>query len=257
MSNQPHVRAVERAVRILEQFSIVRPEQNLTEISNSIGLSKSTTYRLLATLEASKMVEFDNRTNLYRLGIKAFRMGNVVSTSMELVRQADPLLKAIAVKTDVTSFLLVPDERKALCLRRYDGSHNVRVLSFEPGKRAAYNCGAAQRMLLAHLPDDQWEAVVHHHLRRMTQYSLFTREELERDKREIREKGYSVSWEDAALHVSSLGAPIRDFSGSVIASVSISGIVQRFSTDRLPVLIRRITEVGNELSTRLGYSTGV
>ena len=254
VSTPPHVRAVERAVRVLEQFSLERPEQSLTEIASSIGLSKSTTYRLLVTLEATKMVEFDRRTNLYRLGLKAFRMGNVVSKSMELVRQVDPMLKAIAVKADVTSFLLVPDGMKALCLRRFDGSHHVRVLSLEPGKRAAYNCGAAQRMLLAHLPDDQWELVVNHHLRRITQYSLFTREELERDRKEIREQGYSVSWEDAALHISSLGAPVRDVSGSVLAAVSISSIVQRFSAERLPVLIRRITELGRELSTRMGYS---
>ena len=240
-------------MQILEQFSLDRPELNLTELSSGIGLSKSTTHRLLMTLEATQMVEYDRRTNHYRLGLKAFRLGSVVSKSMQLTKQADPLLRALAEETDETSFLLVAEGDEALCLRRFDGSHHVRVLSLEPGRRSAFNCGSAQRVLLAHLPGPQWEDVINHHVRRMTQYSLVSKEELERDRREIRERGYSVSWEDVSLHACALGAPVRDASGKVVAAVSVSGIVQRFSAERLPLLIRKIMEVGDELSVRLGY----
>jgi IclR family KDG regulon transcriptional repressor len=253
MSSDLHVRSVARAVSILEQFTLERPELNLTEISNGIGLSKSTTHRLLSTLETTEMVEFDKKAARYRLGLKTFRLGSVVSKSMELIKQADPLLWSIAEETDETSFILVADGNEALCLRRFDGAHHVRVLFLEAGKRSVFNCGAAQRMLFAHLPEWRWEEVVAGHTRRMTQYSLVNRDELERDRREIRERGYSVSWEDVTLHACALGAPVRDATGAVVAAVSISGIVQRFSAERLPTLIRRIMEMGDELSRRLGY----
>ncbi len=253
MSSDLYVRSVARAVSILEQFTLERPELNLTEISNGIGLSKSTTHRLLSTLETTEMVEFEKKTGHYRLGLKTFRLGSVVSKSMELVKQADPLLWNLADETDETSFLLVADGNEALCLRRFDGTHHVRVLFLEAGKHSAFNCGAAQRVLLAHLPEWRWEEVVANHARRMTQYSLVSRDELERDRREIRERGYSVSWEDVTMHACALGAPVRDSSGTVIAAVSVSGIVQRFSAERLPTLIRMIMEVGDELSRRLGY----
>ena len=87
----------------------------------------------------------------------------------------------------------------------------------------------------------------------MTQYSLVSRDELERDRREIRERGYSVSWEDVTLHACALGAPVRDATGSVVAAVSISGIVQRFSAERLPGLIRSVMKLGDDLSRRLGH----
>jgi IclR family KDG regulon transcriptional repressor len=253
-SSDLYVRSVGRAVSILEQFTLERPELSLTEISNGIGLSKSTTHRLLSTLEATEMVEFDKKTVRYRLGLKTFRLGSVVSKSMELAKQADPLLRSVAEETEETSFLVVVDGDEALCLRRFDGTHHVRVLFLEAGKRSAFNCGAAQRMLLAHLPEGRWAEVVAGHARRMTQYSLVSRDELERDRREIRERGYSVSWEDVTLHACALGAPVRDATGAVVAAVSISGIVQRFSAERLPTLIRRIMEVGDDLSRRLGYA---
>ena len=247
------VRAVVRAISILEQFSLERPELNLTEISAGIGLSKSTTHRLLSTLEATEMVEFDKRTARYRLGLKAFQLGSIVVKSMELVKQGDPLLAAMAEETSETAFLVVEDGSEALCLRRFDGSHQIRVLYLEPGRHSAFNCGAAQRVLLAHLPEPHWNEVVEKHARRLTQYSLVSRDELERDRREIRERGYSVSWEDVTLHACALGAPVRDAAGVVVAAVSISGIVQRFSAERLPGLIRSVMKLGDELSRRLGY----
>jgi IclR family transcriptional regulator, KDG regulon repressor len=253
VGSDSHVRSVERAIMILEQFTLADPELTLTEISRRVGLSKSTTHRLLATLQSTEMVEVDKATGGYRLGLKAFRLGSVVSKSMELTVQADAILRAVADETDETAFLVVADGEEALCLRRFDGGHHVRVPSLEAGKRSPFNCGAAQRVLLAHLCESDWERVVAEHVERMTRYSLVSREELERDRREIRERGYSVSWEDATMHACALGVPVRDATGSVVAAVSISGIVQRFSPERLPALIRRIMEAGDEISKRLGY----
>jgi DNA-binding IclR family transcriptional regulator len=248
-----HVRSVARAVSILEQFTMERPEPNLTEISAGIGLSKSTSHRLLSTLEGAGLVDFDRRTGRYRLGLKAFRFGCVASNSMDLVKQAEPLLRGIAEETDQTALLLVVDDTEALCVRRFEGQQQVRVLVLDAGRHAPFNCGAAQRVLLAYLPEGLWEDVVAHHIRRMTQYSLTTREELERDRRDIRERGCSVGWEDSTLHACTLGAPVRGADGGVVAAVGILGIVQQFPAERLPTLIRRVMQLGDDLSSKLGY----
>lgn len=253
--SEGQVRAVTRAVAILEQFTLSRPERNLTEISAVIGLSKSTTHRLLGTLCGAEMIEFDKQTNRYRLGLKVFRLGSVVSKGMQLLKQSDVLLETLAQETDESAFLLVADGAEALCMRRFDGSSDVRVLTLEQGAHSCFNCGSAQRVLLAHLPEEQWEDTVSRHVRRMTQYSLVGRDDLERDRREIRERGYCVAWEDVTLHACALGAPVRGVDGQVVAAVSISGIVQRFSAERLPVLIRRIMQTGDEISRRLGCNS--
>lgn len=248
-----NVRSVARAVSILEQFTMERPEPNLTEISTGLGLSKSTAHRLLSTLEEAGMVELDRKTARYRLGLKTFRLGSVASSSLQLVQQAEPLLRAMAEENNQTSLLFVADDEQALCLRRFDGEQQVRVLVMEAGKRTPFNCGAAQRVLLAHLPETKWEQVVEQQARRMTPYSLSTRQELDSDRREIRERGFSIGWEDSALHACTLGAPVRDASGQVIAAVGVLGIVQEFPAERLPALIRRVMQLGHDLSSKLGY----
>jgi DNA-binding IclR family transcriptional regulator len=248
-----NVRSVARAVSILEQFTMERPEPNLTEISAGIGLSKSTAHRLLSTLEEVGMVELDRKTGRYRLGLKTFRLGSVASNSLELVQQAEPLLGEIAEETDQSALLLVADTDEALCLMRFDGEQLVRVLVMEAGRRTPFNCGAGQRVLLAHLPEARWSGVVANHAKRLTAYSLTSREELDSDRREIRERGFSMGWEDSALHACTLGAPVRKAGGSVVAAVAILGIVQQFPAERLPLLIRRVMQLGHDLSAKLGY----
>ena len=87
----------------------------------------------------------------------------------------------------------------------------------------------------------------------MTAHSLVSRAALDRDRREIRERGYAVSREDVTSHACAVGAPVRDHTGRVVAAVSLSGIEQRFTSERLPRLIDAIVEAGAELSHRLGH----
>ena len=255
LSPQVHVRSVARAVSILDQFTIDQPTLSLTELSNGLRLSKSTTYRLLSTLQRVGLIEVDERTGRYRLGLKVFRLGSVVLKSMELVAQAEPILNRLAEETEETSFLVVVDGNEALCIKHVSGRHHVRVLFLETGKKLALNCGAAPRVLLAHMAPERRREVIAKHTRRMTEHSLVSAEELERDAVEILQRGYSISREDVTLHACAIGAPVRDHTGEVIAAISISGIVQRFSEERMPYLIKTITAAGRELSQRMGCVT--
>jgi IclR family KDG regulon transcriptional repressor len=247
------VRSVARAVAVLEQFSLQRPELTFTEISSGIHLTKSTTHRLLAALLHEEMIEFDAKRARYRLGLRVFRLGSVVSKTMEVGAQSDSLLEELAEETGETAYVVVPDGDETLCVRRYDGGSHVRILFLEVGKRQAYNCGAAPRVLLAHLPPERWEAIVAGHVQAMTEHSLMSRSELAHDRDEVLLHGYAVSREDVTLHACALGAPVHDETGEVVAAVSISGIEQRFTAERLPELIERIVAAGAELSRRLGY----
>lgn len=247
------VRSVSRAVAILDQFSLERPELSFTEISSGVGLTKSTTHRLLGALQHEEMIEFDPGSRRYRLGLRVFRLGSIVSKTMELATCSDSLLEDLAEQTGETAYVVVADGDEALCIRRFDARSELRVLFLEVGKRQPFNCGAAPRVLLAHCPESRWDEIVTRRVRAMTAHSLVAREALERDRREIRDNGYAVSREDVTLHACAVGAPAYDHTGKVVAAVSLSGIEQRYTAERLPRLIEAIVAAGEELSHRLGY----
>ena len=257
MSSDQSVRAVDRAISILECFTVDAPELSFTSIAAGIGLSKSTTHRLLSTLQRSGMVEFDDEKAVFRLGRAVLRLGSVAACGMDLVRQARPILAALAQVSDETALLLIPDDSQALCVYRFEGSHPGQSVALEPGRRVPLNCGAAPRVLLAHLPEPLWRVIVSGGLEPLTRYSLTSEDELERDRQEITQRGYAMGWEDVSLHTCDVAAPIFNAKDDVIGAVSISGIVQRFSAERLPTLIRSAMEAGGEISRALGQTRPV
>ena len=232
-----------------------RPEPDLTEISAGIGLSKSTTHRLLSTLEEAGMVELDRKTGRYRLGLKTFRLGSVASGSLELVRQAEPLLRDIAEETGQTSLLLVADVSEALCVRRFDGDQQVRVLVMEAGKRGALQLrrlAARASCPPARIPLGRGGCLS----RRAHDLVL----PHDTGGARLRPAGDPGAWVLASDGRTALFTRPRwahrcgRAGGEVVASVSILGIVQQFPAERLPVLIRRVMQLGRDLRPSWGMS---
>lgn len=250
------MRTLVRAVAILEQFTLEQPEHGLGDISAGAQLSKSTTHRLLGTLESTGLIALDRKTGQYSLGLKAFRLGSVVSGTMPLTKYTGPILQKLSDETEGSSLLMAPDDNKALCLRRCNPGQSWPVPVPDPGARVAFNCGAAQRVLLAYLPKQHWAQVVVGHVEQRTEYSLVDQDDLKRDREDIRKLGYCVAWEDVALGACDIGAPVYDASGAVVGAISVAGMIQHFRAQNLPDLIRGVLEGSDEVSRKLGYTSG-
>ena len=75
------------------------------------------------------------------------------------------------------------------------------------------------------------------------------RTELER----IRRRGYAVDDEEAEEGLRCIGAPIRDYTGNVVAALSIAGPVFRIQKGKVAVYARAVTAAADNLSADLGY----
>ncbi|HBC97452.1 MAG TPA: IclR family transcriptional regulator, partial [Clostridium sp.] len=68
------IQSVDKAFQILECFNNYE-ELGVTEISKMLDLHKSTTYGLISTLSANNILEKDDNTGKYRLGLKLYQLG--------------------------------------------------------------------------------------------------------------------------------------------------------------------------------------
>jgi IclR family transcriptional regulator, KDG regulon repressor len=249
------VQSLVRAVSLLEVFARDKVELSLKEISEATGLSKSTCYRLLSTLEEVNFVERDKSHTHYRLGMKLFELGLIVQRRMDLRRQALPFLVDLAEKTGETAFLMIRDEEEVLCIERVEGTYPVRALALNVGGRLPLHLGGGQRALLAELPDDEVLRIVREKgMPQFTPQSVIDLQELLLELRQTRERGYGRSWEDITPGVAAIGALVRDYTGNGIAAVSIAGIVQRFGPDRWDSLIELVKAAARNTSLQMGYN---
>jgi DNA-binding IclR family transcriptional regulator len=245
------VGSVLRALRLLDLFERGRPEMSLAELVRRSGYSKSTTYRLLVTLEHAGWLERGPNSS-FRLTIKPFQVGSILVDSLELRREAGPIMTRLAAELDQSIYLVVADGTRAVCLERIDSGQGVRVTDLYVGGSQPLHLGAAPRALLAFDQDRLLPPLLAEGLSRRTEYSLVDPADLLNDLAETRRRGYSISDEDVTAGIGAIGAPILGSDGAAVAALSFGGLRQHVLPPK-PTQVLELLQACEEISTRLGY----
>jgi len=249
------IQVLDRAVAILEMLWQHGRELNVQEISAGIGVNHNTVRRILKALAYHGLVEEDGGS--YRLGIKLFELGSSVVARLDVRVRARPYLERLVLETGETAHLCILDRGEVLYLDKHEPMRTMRIPS-EVGRRNPAHCTAVGKALLAYMPEPELEELVKRQgLRAYTSRTITTLFELKRELARVREQGYAVDNEEFEEGLKCVGAPVRDYSGRVVASISIAGPAFRMTEERIPVLAQSVMEVARELSQELGYRAGV
>jgi DNA-binding IclR family transcriptional regulator len=247
------IRSVERALQVLLCFTQNRAALTSDEIGELVGLHKSTVYRILATLEASGFIERSPAGESYRLGAASLLLGTTALGQVDLPARARPHLQSLMHATGETVHLVVLHRNQGLVIDKIDSERSVRMAS-GIGFRSPLYCTGAGKVLLAHLPPANLEAfLAETELRTHTPHTITDPERLRRELVRAREQGFAMDKEEIEPGLRCVAAPIRDYSGGVIASVSISGPSSRMTSELLPQLCQTLVEHALRISNELGY----
>jgi DNA-binding IclR family transcriptional regulator len=242
--------AVLRAVRLLKALGSAGPEPGVSDLARKVGLHKATAYRLLSALESEGMVERGRGGEAYRLGPELLALGSRALGAEGLRRAARPELLALARGTRETVTLEVPAGGQVLILDEVAGSH---VVGSRPsiGTRWPMHATSTGKALLAHLPDEQRDALLPPRLAAVTPRTITDRKALRRELERVRARGYAVSAEELEPGFVAVGAAVQSGLG-VVAAISVGG-----PKDRLPA--RKVAEIGKQLplvAARVGARLG-
>lgn len=246
------LKSFRKAMRILECFSLQEPRLSLTDIARKVGLPLSTTHRILATLRSVGLVEQEGDRDLYRLGLKLLELGSMVLANMEVHREALPFIEELSRESGETVHLGVFDGSQVVSIEKMDSPHGL-ASNITVGKGAPAYCTAVGKALLAFQPEPVVEHVCRKGLTRYTLRTITDPARLRKELEKIRTSGYAVDDEEHQPGLRCVAAPIRNYSGHVIASLSISGPATRIPKEAIPSLAQRVREVAGKLSVRLGY----
>ena len=232
---QPQAPPVKSADRTLDVFELLAAEPNgltVSEISQRLGLARSSTHGLVRTLHARGYL-MQNGGRRFHLGARLIQLGLNVVDRLELRAAArDPLERLVAATHD-TALLVVPDRGDLLYVDKV--LSDARDVRTDPrvSSRRPLQCSSLGKALLAALDDRAVEEIIERiGLERATEYSIMNRDALMRDLAGTRARGYSVDAQEALLGVWCVGAPVRDHTGRSIAAISLSTIKEFFDADR-------------------------
>jgi DNA-binding IclR family transcriptional regulator len=225
-----------------------------SEIANQLGINRTRVFRILKTLEARGYSEFDPDSQGFRLGLKFLKISKKVLKGFDLRKEVQPFLVELAQSTGDSSFLLVRQRLNAIIIDRYQGDHALQVYSFI-GQSLPLHVGASPKVLLAYTSKRDRDNILQEMvLDRFTEKTITNRADLLQILDQVREQGYAVDEEDYEMGCFSIGAPVFDANGSIMAGISISTPKSRYNSERRQKLIELVTCTARKISARMGWS---
>lgn len=246
------VKSLERAMLILEHVSSAKNGIGVTELASELQMHKSTVHRVLTTFSKLGYIEQDVHSERYKLGYKLLEVSSKLLNQLDVRQVAMPFLQQLADSTNEVIHLVVLRRGQVVYIEKVEGSETIRMHS-QVGTIAPVHCTGVGKAILAHLPEAQVREIIRQYgMKPHTTRTLATLEDLLGDLELIRERGYSYDLEENEMGITCVAAPIFDYSGSVVASISISAPTLRMQETRLQELAKEVRRTGERISARMG-----
>ena len=242
---------VRDAVRVLDSFCNEQKGLTLTETVAKTGLGKNKVFRILHTLEQSRMVYRDGNQR-FHLGFRVTEMADNVHQHHLLRDISEPIMAELLQKTQESIFLGVPAGHNALCIAALESTRSMRLYA-RVGILSPLYVGGAPKVLLANMTESKRERHLDYFEDTVTDQAVDW-EELRRKLARIRHQGYGITIDELDLGAHSVSAPVFEASGQVIAGMSIAFPSIRFDDGNMKRYIELVTGATLRISTLLGYN---
>jgi DNA-binding IclR family transcriptional regulator len=252
MSERYVVRAIDRALTILVLLARTPTGMDASALARGAELHVSTVFRILQTLKLRNFV-VEAPGGLYRIGPKAFEVGSSFLRSTSLQSEGQVIVERLSEETGETASLGILDSDEVFYLAIAHGQRELGIQS-NVGTRHPVYCTALGKVLLADLGWPEAHALLSRIERtRMTVNTIVDLGKLREELVKVAGQGYALDAEERAIGVRAVGAPVRDFSGRVVAAVSAAGPAFRIAGANHELLIAQVQKLAAEFSHRLGY----
>jgi IclR family acetate operon transcriptional repressor len=246
------IQALDRAAAILNCFDTGHPELNVKDVADQTGLHKATAHRILMALQHNRLVEQDPFSGRYHLGLQLVKLGEQAVARLNLRDIARPFMTRLAVEVGETVHLAVMDGDQVVLLDN-TGPQSSAAPS-PPGRVFGAHAMSLGKAMLAELDDAAVERLLGTRaLKRYTDRTHRTVAALIDDLKTVRKRGYATSDGEMDLGLISVGAVIRDHSGSVAAAISVAGPSSRLRPAMLAAVAAKLRKTADLISARLGY----
>lgn len=245
-----YLSSVQRALSVLDLFSVEHPELTLAEISRHMDVHKSSVLRILATLESTGLLSKDGRSGRYRLGLRILELAGQVLSRYDLRTVAGPYMEELARKSGEIIHLAIRDGDHIVYLDKKGQGQVLTVATRIGGRHPAY-ASAMGKVLLAGLPAEESAVLIGSApLARLTPHTITEPAALAEELVRVRSAGYALDNEESFPGISCVAAPIRDRGGRVTAAISVTVPTQRMGSARREELRELVMDTARAISSQ-------
>jgi DNA-binding IclR family transcriptional regulator len=190
----------------------------------------------------------------YSLGLKLFELGSILFSSFSLRRIASFYLDQLQSNLGKTVFLGILENDELIYIDKKEDPKNPIRFTSQIGTRRLPYFGMLGQILMAFLPDQEVNRLLKKTpLTPFTRKSLISEKEFKERLLKIRKKGFFVDDEEALDGISGISAPIRDYTGVVIAGVGVGFISSSEDAKGKKLIIKEVCDAAKGISKQMGY----
>ncbi|WP_313811250.1 IclR family transcriptional regulator [Glutamicibacter sp.] len=234
---------------VLRCFTVERPLVGVTEIADQVGLHKSSVSRILATLEQEQVVDRDEQTRKYRLGVGLIAIAGPLLANLDVRQVAYPILQELREATGETAVLNIWDGSESVSVEQLPSLRLVKHTSVM-GSRYRTGLSASVQVFLSYeLPERLTQLLADGEI----ELPDIDRDEYRARLDLVRERGYAVNYGETSLEEVGVAAGVFDHRGELVACAMTAAPFYRIGSEELEELCRHTLSAAQKISTRLGY----
>ncbi|CDZ75350.1 Transcriptional regulator, IclR family [Peptoniphilus sp. ING2-D1G] len=246
------IQTIDRVSDIFKCFDENTTELALGEISEETGINASTLHSLLASLKSNGFIEQDLASRKYSLGYHLLYLGNLVSSSLDIVKSASDALDALQQRFNETIHLATLNRDHIVYLDKRNSSKQLQLYT-KIGIRVPAYATSTGKMMLSYKGTDYIIEHFPEKLKKLTENTITSRELLIEECKKIKLKGFAFDNEENLEGLSCISAPIFDYNNRVNFAISIAGPTQRIDSLKTEENINFIKAQTLSVSKKLGY----
>lgn len=250
MKSKIGISSANQTLEILEYIILAGREVSLKEISEEIGLHISTVHRYLSSLIEKGYVR-KTPNGLYKPGFRILELSSYILQSFDLRDVARPFLIELMENTKQTVHLTIKDGYEGVYIDKVEGPGTLPMMS-RIGMRMPLYSTSFGKVLLAYSS----EGYIEDYLKKVpliprTEKTITDPQRLKEELLKVKKVGYAFDEEENERGIKCIGAPIFDFSGNVVAAVSISGYYLNFEGENREELLNELLKTCEKISNVL------
>lgn len=247
MENKNPIQVADRLFGALELLA-EHGDMGLVEVSEMLGLNKSTAHRVLNSLIYMGYARQNKENGRYEPTLKTVATANKIMGRIDVIQTVRPYLRRLMEMSEETVHFVRLEGDEAVYIDKVEAPGNGVQMVSRIGSRLPLYCSGVGKAMLAQMGDQEvseiWE---HSNVRALTEHTITDYERFQEEIREIRRRGYALDNEENEVGVRCIATAFETPAADGRYAFSISAPAGRMNDARIRELAAYILKIKAKL----------
>ncbi len=232
--NDVKVKSLEKALKILECFTVDQPELGIAQIAESLDLYKGNVHNIVSTFEKLGYLEQNPVNKKYRLGMNLLEFTYKINSNLSYQNFVYNIISEIAAELSVRVYFAVPKNNKVFYLNnaQYPTKFHATPYRIIIGETAPMYCTALGKAMLAFMDNNKQAPILALPRKKFTRNTIVDEGDLLHELEQIRLQGYAIDNSEHEFGTKCLAVPVIA-RGEVVAAISVSMATPEFDDEQI------------------------